>query len=193
MSPLRFRTLLAAATLLCSGATTAHAQQIPDLPPETRIRVLVRGDEQEHEFVGKLERSDALSLRMIDERSGELRNLEWGRINRLERSEGRRPYSAFSRVGAAAGVTAFGAVLGWSTWHTCNDPESDGIFACIVMPERLGTSVRAGTWVGLTVGFITALAMTGSEQWRALDLPRGVALTLSPSANGTAVGFRIRF
>ncbi len=187
------RTLLAVATLLCSGATVVRAQQIPDLPPETRIRVLVRGDDQEHTFVGKVERSDALSLRMVDERSGELRNIEWGRVDRLERSGGRRPYSVWDRAGMAAGVTAFGALLGWASWHSCNDPQNDMIFSCIVMPERLSSWVRAGTWVGLTGGLITALGIKGTERWLAVERPSGVALTLTPSANGTAVGFRIRF
>jgi hypothetical protein len=188
------RALLAATVLIFAGA--AQAQQLPalpDLPGETRIRVRVRGDDQEHRFVGKVERSDASSLRMIDERSGELRRLEWGRIQRIERSEGRRPLSFWGRAGTAVGVTAFGAGLGWLGWHSCNDPESEDIWSCILTPERLGNSVRTGTWVGLGAGLIAALTMSGSERWRTVDLPRGVALTLTQGATGTAVGLRLRF
>ncbi len=196
MSPSQLRALLAAtvlASLLLGGASSAQAQQLPDLPAETRIRVLVRGEDKEHTFVGKVERSDALSLRMVDERSGELRHIEWGRVDRLERSGGRVPFSFWERAGMAAGITAFGTLVGWASWHTCNDPQNDMIFSCIVMPERLSSWLRAGTWVGLTGGLLTALSMKGTERWLAVERPSGVAFTLTPSANGTALGLRIRF
>ena len=122
----------------------------------------------------------------------------WQQVQEQEREldldDGSRRATFLERLGFAAIVTAVGAVLGYSWWHTCNDPESDVIWSCIVAPRRLGTSVRFGAYSGLAVGLtglVGDLRVVGRQK---LVSAAGRSLLFDHQArSGFRVGVNFRF
>jgi hypothetical protein len=115
-------------------------------------------------------------------------------VEELDSDDEGRPAGFVGRLGFAAAFTAVGAGLGYSWWHTCNDPESDAIFSCIVAPRRLGNSVRFGAYTGLAVGLIGLVgdlrAVEGNKIVRAV----GSGLLVDHHArSGLRVGANFRF
>jgi hypothetical protein len=107
--------------------------------------------------------------------------------------EGRRA-GFLGRLGFAAAFTAVGAGLGYSWWHTCNDPESDAIFSCIVAPRRLATSVRFGAYTGLAVGLAGLLGDLKVAEQNKLVRAAGSGLLIDHHArSGFRIGANFRF
>lgn len=50
------------------------------------------------------------------------------RVEELDLDDEGRPAGFAGRLGFAAAFTAVGAALGYSWWHTCNDPKSEANF-----------------------------------------------------------------
>lgn len=115
-------------------------------------------------------------------------------VEELDLHDEGRPAGFAGRLGFAAAFTALGAGLGYSWWHTCNDPESDAIFSCIVAPRRLGTSVRFGAYTGLAVGLVGLLGDLKVVERNKLVRAVGSGLLVDHQArSGFRVGANFRF
>lgn len=112
----------------------------------------------------------------------------------LDLDDGSRRATFVERLGFAAAFTAVGAGLGYSWWHTCNDPESDVIWSCIVAPRRLGTSVRFGAYSGLLVGLAGLVGDLRVVKGQKLFRAAGRSLLFDHQArSGFRVGVNFRF
>ncbi len=115
-------------------------------------------------------------------------------VDELDSDDEGRPAGFAGRLGFAAAFTAVGAGLGYSWWHTCNDPESEAIFSCIVAPRRLGTSVRFGAYTGLAVGLIGLVGDLKVVERNKLVRAAGSGLLIDYRArSGFRVGANFRF
>lgn len=189
--------LLLAAALV---AEQASAQSRPELPERARIRIAVlRTDSlgatmSELRGIAVVHRADADSIAFRLDRSDEILIAPWARVQELEVSDGTRPYTIGEHLGSTAIFTIVGAGLGYSSWHSCNDPESDEIWSCILSPRYLSTSVRTGAWVGLAVGLIDVLVNREEETWRNVLHPSGPRLLIGHSArSGFRLGASLKF
>lgn len=182
------------------AAAPAAAQQRPDIPERARIRIEVLrvdslgGTRKPLSGTGVVHRVDADSIAFRLDDSRELWITPWTRVQTLEVSEGMRRYTFGERAGAAAGITFLGAVMGYSSWHTCNEPEKEDTLSCIFFPRRLGTAVRGGTWLGLAIGLGFALTNSEWEQWRRVNRPSVPSPFVELSArSGLMLGVSLRF
>lgn len=108
--------------------------------------------------------------------------------------DGSRAATFAERLGFAAVFTAVGAGVGYSWWHSCNDPESEAIWSCIVAPRRLGTSVRVGAYTGLAVGLIGLVGNVKVAERQNLVRAAGPSLLVDHHArSGVRVGVSFRF
>ncbi len=115
-------------------------------------------------------------------------------VEELALDDEARPAGFAERLGFAAAFTAVGAGLGYSWWHSCNDPESDAIFSCIVAPRRLGTSVRFGAYTGLAVGLAGLLGDLKVVERNKLVRAAASGLLVDHQArSGFRVGANLRF
>lgn len=188
----RLAALLALAALTLAPALAA--QDAPAIPADSRIRVtLTPAEGGELEYVGRAATSDRDSLRFLREGYDRPTSVAWGRVQRLERSMGVSGRSFGGTVAVVATGTAIGAFSGWSSWHTCRDPEDTTILSCIVAPGRLGTAVRGGGWLGFGLGTLFALATHRVERWSDLQLPAGPRLVIRNSIAGAGLGLRFAF
>lgn len=185
-----------AALLLAAALPVAdlRAQGADILLPDSRVRVLVRSavDGTEHELTGRAVSTDRDSLRLLREGFETPVAIPWQGVLRLERFDGVRGHSAQRQLATVATVTAVGALAGWSSWHTCRDPEDTTVLSCIVAPGRLGNAVRSGAWVGLGVGAVFALINRRSERWTDIRIPPN-RFVFRNSAAGTGIGLRFEF
>ncbi len=180
--------------------TPTVAQTPPDLPEGARIRIkllspiLAARKPETTNGIATIHRTDTDSIAFQLTGSDVVRVVPWGQVQELYLSEGRRPFRVAERLGFAAAFTFVGALAGYDWWHTCNDPESDVIWSCIVAPRRLGTSVRFGTWTGLTIGALTALGIRDAEQWHpVLHTHRPTLLIGLQARSGLRIGVNFRF
>lgn len=188
------RPVLLSCIVLAVAAAPALAQSRPDVPERARIRIAVisadttGGKVKELRGTAVLHRIDADSIAFRLDRTDEILIAPWARVQQLEVSDGTRPYTFVEHLQFTALFTGLGAGIGYSSWHTCNDPESEDIWSCIVSPRRLGTSVRAGTWVGLTLGVVSMFVNREAELWRNVLRPTGPKLIFKQAARG---GFQV--
>jgi len=190
----RSAVLLAALVAAGLAPKVASAQSRPELPEGTRIRIVVLSGDlltaapEDERATARVVRADADSIAYRLDRSYATRVVPWWQVKELDVSDGRRLRTAADHLGSAAIVTLVGAGVAYSSWHSCNDPESDAIWSCIVLPRRLGTSVRFGAWAGLTVGVLGTLANRHEELWRNVVRSEGPRLLIDHDARS---GFRI--
>lgn len=192
---------LAVAIFAAALVTTPAVAQAPaDLPEGARIRIKLLSPipaarkQETTNGIATIHRTDADSIAFQLTGSDVVRVVPWGRVQELYLSAGIRRIKVAERLGFAAAFTFIGALAGYDWWHTCNDPESDVIWSCIVAPRRLGTSVRFGTWTGLTLGVAAALGPRSAEQWRpVLRTYRPTLLIGHQARSGLMVGVNLRF
>ena len=115
-------------------------------------------------------------------------------VEELDLDDEGRPATFGERLGFVAITTAVGAGLGYVWWHSCNDPESDAIFSCIVAPRRLGTSVRFGAYPGLALGLVGLFGDLKVVKRNKLVSAVGSGLLVDHQArSGFRVGANFRF
>ncbi len=196
----RLRLLILSGLLAATAAGPARAQLRPELPERSRIRITVvraepTGDTKEAlRGTAIVHRADADSIAFRFDRTDEVLIAPWKHVQRLEVSTGMRPYSIGEHLGSTALFTLVGAGAGYATWHSCNDPESDEIWSCILSPRRLGTSVRAGAWLGVVLGLGGVVANRETERWRNVLGPSGPTPLIGYSPrDGISIGLSLRF
>jgi hypothetical protein len=93
------------------------------------------------------------------------------------------------------GASAFGAALGWMTWHSCSEQPEDKIFKldCIVTPRRLGGATEGGAVLAGAIGLIFSLSQLKEERWREVRTPGAVRLSVRRAGGGVGVGVAIAF
>ena len=199
------RTLpLAVAILVAAFATTSAVAQsrpeLSDLPEGRRIRIkLLSPNPSAHKpdtisGTATIRRADADSIVFQMDRSDSLRVAPWWQVRELDVSDGRRPYTALEHLSSTAMITLIGVGVSYSWWHSCNDPESDVIWSCIVAPRHLGTSVRFGAWAGLALGVIDVFTNRYEELWRNVVRSNGPSLLIDHQArSGFRFGVNFRF
>jgi hypothetical protein len=198
---------LAGATILLGlfaaglAAMPAHAQGRPDLPQGARIRLVLidadpsPGEPNPERTTATVHRADADSIAFrLDRSKSSVRVVPWWRVQELDVSEGRRRYTPVEHLGSTAMFTLIGSGVAYASWHSCNDPESDAIWSCIVLPRRLGSFVRFGAWSGFTLGVIDVLVNQYEEQWRSVVRSDGLRLLIDHQPqSGYRAGFNVRF
>ena len=197
MMSLRARASCALALCL-SLAVPATAQQVPDLPVEARIKVWMTPLGKEgsaRSGVAYFTRLDADSLHFRLDRSGAAQVVPWERVRSLKVSDGMRFTPLDVHLLRLTGASAYGAVLGWWTWHSCRDqPEDSGItLDCILTPRRLGGATEGGAVLFGVIGFFSSLQHIKEERWRAVRTPGAVRLSVRRAGGGVGVGVAIAF
>jgi hypothetical protein len=196
MMSLRARASCALALCL-SVAVPAAAQQVPDLPAQARIKVWMTplGQGPPRGGVGYLERVDADSLHFRLDRSGAAQAVPWEQVRSLKVSDGQRFTPLDIHLLRITGASAFGAALGWMTWHSCSEQPEEKIFKldCIVTPRRLGGATEGGAVLAGAIGLIFSLSQLKEERWREVRTPGAVRLSVRRAGGGVGVGVAIAF
>lgn len=200
LRPVLLTTAFVAVALVTRPVSAQSGPVITDLTAGARIRITVlststsKGKPKTISGTAHIVRADADSIAYRTERTNGLTTVPWWQVEELDVVVGTRPYTALERLGAAAGLTALGTALSYTWWHSCNDPESDVIWSCIVAPRRLGNAVRFGAWAGLAIGTGFALALRYEEQWSSVIRAEGPTLLIDHQPqSGFRLGVNFRF
>jgi hypothetical protein len=181
--------------LSLSVAVTATAQQLPDLAAADRIKVritpLAKGRAREE--VAYVTRLDADSLHYRADGTNAATVVPWERVSVLKVSEGVRTTSLGVHVLRVGAASAFGAAMGWSSWHSCRDPENDFTLDCVLTTRRLGDATEGGAAVTAGIAAVYSLLHLKVERWRELRTPSAVRMSMRRAGGGLGVGVAIAF
>jgi hypothetical protein len=195
MMSLRARASCALA--LCVSLAVPATAQLPDLPAEGRIRVVIRplGQGPVLGGVAHVMRRDADSLHFRMEGAGATQVVPWEHVHSLKVSEGTRTTPLDVHLLRVTGASAFGAALGWMTWHSCREQPEDKLFKldCIVTPRRLGEATEGGAVLAGAIGLLFSLHHLKEERWREVRTPGAVRLSVRRAGGGVGVGVAIAF